>query len=312
VRRTVIAGLFTLPWVVWAVVRTAGVHVGFPFVAVITFTPYAALTSPLPLIAALALRRWLVAGVAALAVAAFVVAMVPRALAGQDAAPQGPRLVVMTSNLYFGQADVRAALQIARERQVDVWAMQESRPAFLAELAAMGGRETFPGEVADPNFGEEGSVILTRLPFESVIEPGQGQPQVRVHPPGAPPVQLMAVHPGSPTGREVTYWWRYLLEHLPAADGQGDARIVMGDFNATLDHPELRDVLDRGYVDAADAVGKGFTWTWPVLGRHRGLPITIDHVLVDRRVRVERLDAVRIPGTDHKALIAVLRLPAAS
>ena len=83
---------------------------------------------------------------------------------------------------------------------------------------------------------------------------------------------------------------------------------MAGDFNATLDHPELRDLLDRGYTDAADAVGKGLVWTWPAL-KLRAPPLTIDHVLVDRRVRVERVTVVRIPKSDHRAVIAVLRLP---
>ena len=44
---------------------------------------------------------------------------------------------------------------------------------------------------------------------------------------------------------------------------RGDGRILAGDFNATLDHPELRAVLDRGYVDAADAASGGLKPTWP-------------------------------------------------
>ena len=88
-------------------------------------------------------------------------------------------------------------------------------------------------------------------------------------------------------------------------------QILAGDFNATLDHREFRKLLDRGYLDAADAVGEGLTPTWPTSSRkRRALPLTIDHVLVDRRVRVERVTVVRIPGSDHRAVIAVLRLPA--
>jgi len=95
---------------------------------------------------------------------------------------------------------------------------------------------------------------------------------------------------------------------LPGSDSRGDVRILAGDLNATLDHPELRALLDRGYIDAADAVGVGLRPTWPALKR-RALPVTIDHVLVDRRVRVEKVTVVQIPRTDHRAVIAVLRLP---
>jgi endonuclease/exonuclease/phosphatase (EEP) superfamily protein YafD len=84
---------------------------------------------------------------------------------------------------------------------------------------------------------------------------------------------------------------------------------LLGDFNATLDHAALRALLARGYLDAADAAGDGLTWTWPARGHPHTPPIAIDHVLVDRRVRALGVTAVRIPGTDHRALIARLRLP---
>jgi len=58
-------------------------------------------------------------------------------------------------------------------------------------------------------------------------------------------------------------------------------------------------------------VGQGFVWTWPARRRTRALPLTIDHVLVDERVKVEKVTVVRVPGSDHRAMIAVLRLPRA-
>jgi endonuclease/exonuclease/phosphatase (EEP) superfamily protein YafD len=71
----------------------------------------------------------------------------------------------------------------------------------------------------------------------------------------------------------------------------------------------LRRLLGRGYADAADAAGDGLTWTWAARDHPHTLPITIDHVLVDRRVRALGVRAVRIPGSDHRALVARLRLP---
>jgi hypothetical protein len=102
--RNVVAGVVAAPWVVWALVRTLGFEVPYPFVALLAFTPYAALSSPLPVVVGLLVRRWVVAGVAGVAMLAFAVALVPRAVAGPEPDAQGPRLVVMTSNLYLGQA----------------------------------------------------------------------------------------------------------------------------------------------------------------------------------------------------------------
>jgi endonuclease/exonuclease/phosphatase (EEP) superfamily protein YafD len=122
-------------------------------------------------------------------------------------------------------------------------------------------------------------------------------------------VRIKAVHPAPPVNAIAAPYWQDALAALPSSDGRGDVQILAGDFNATLDHPELRGLLDRGYTDAADAVGKGFVWTWPARRRTRALPLTIDHVLVDERVKVEKVEVVRVPRSDHRAVIATLRLP---
>jgi endonuclease/exonuclease/phosphatase family metal-dependent hydrolase len=69
-------------------------------------------------------------------------------------------------------------------------------------------------------------------------------------------------------------------------------RILAGDFNATQDHRALRGVLGRGYAV-----------------RRRALPITIGHVLVDRRIRLETVHVAAVPGSDHRAVVVALRLP---
>ena len=129
--RTTIAVAFAVPWVGWAVLRVLGVEVPYPLVALIAFTPYAALTSPLPVVLALILRRKGVALVAAVAALALGATMVPRAVAGPRPEAEGPQLVVMTSNLWLGQANVPALLRIARRHDVDVLSVQELRPRML-------------------------------------------------------------------------------------------------------------------------------------------------------------------------------------
>jgi endonuclease/exonuclease/phosphatase (EEP) superfamily protein YafD len=86
-------------------------------------------------------------------------------------------------------------------------------------------------------------------------------------------------------------------------------RLLAGDFNATLDHAELRRVLDRGYRDAAERAGVGLRPTWPAGKTLLPTLITIDHVLADRRVRVISARSVAIPGSDHRGVLAELLLP---
>jgi endonuclease/exonuclease/phosphatase (EEP) superfamily protein YafD len=304
--RTWIAVVVALPWVGWAVLRVLGVELPFPLVAAISFTPYAALTSPLPVLVALVLRRKGVAVVAGVAALALGATMVPRAVAGPQPEAEGPRLVVMTSNLWLGRADVRAVLRIAREHDVDVLSVQELRPRTTAGFAT----DQFPHRILLPDSGAAGSGLLATRPLASAG--GELQPEAVFELPGAPPVRIKAVHPRPPVTRAAEPQWRAQLAALPSADERGDVQILAGDFNATIDHPEFRALLDRGYIDAADAVGEGWTPTWPARPRQRrALPLTIDHILVDRRVRVEQVTVVDVPRSDHRAVIAVLRLPAA-
>ena len=303
--RTVVAIVVALPWVVWALLRTLGVELSFPLVAAISFTPYAALTSPLPVLAALALRRWAVAAVAALAAISLGLAMVPRAVAGPQPEAGGPRLVVMTSNLWLGQADADAVLRVAREHDVDVLSVQELRPRMMERLGEAGAREQFPHRAVVPERGAGGLGVYARRPVDEV-----GRADVRIAVPGAPTVRVTAVHPRPPVYAAAAPVWRSALAALPGSDSRGDVQILAGDFNATFDHPEFRALVGRGYVDAADAVGDGLKPTWPAAPRkRRALPLTIDHILVDRRVRVERVSVVKIPRSDHRVVIAELRLP---
>jgi endonuclease/exonuclease/phosphatase family metal-dependent hydrolase len=102
--------------------------------------------------------------------------------------------------------------------------------------------------------------------------------------------------------------WRSHLSALPApADSP---RILAGDFNATLDHAQFRRLLRRGYLDAASQAGNGLSPTWGPQPGGRMALIAIDHVLTDRRCAVVTTSAHRLPGTDHRALYAELRLPA--
>ena len=78
-----VAAIVLAPWLAWAFVRSFGLEAG-PAIPAMTFTPYVGLISPLPLLLALVLRRWVVAAVALLTVLAFVHALLPRALPAHD------------------------------------------------------------------------------------------------------------------------------------------------------------------------------------------------------------------------------------
>jgi endonuclease/exonuclease/phosphatase (EEP) superfamily protein YafD len=83
--------------------------------------------------------------------------------------------------------------------------------------------------------------------------------------------------------------------------------VLAGDLNATLDHSPLRAAL-RSCADAADRVGAGGTATWPS-SSPRWAGVAIDHVLVPPAAGVTGFAVTNLPGSDHRAVLATVRLP---
>src|SRR5690606_16835912 len=103
--------------------------------------------------------------------------------------------------------------------------------------------------------------------------------------------------------------WRDGLRALPRPDAAGPPHVLAGDFNATLDHAEIRDLLAAGYRDAADATGDGLRATWPVIG-NRGVPgVTLDRILVNATAEIIAFRVHTLSRTDHRVTFAELRLP---
>jgi endonuclease/exonuclease/phosphatase (EEP) superfamily protein YafD len=304
------------PWLVWAIVRTFGLERG-AIVPAMTFTPYVGLVSPLPLLLALVLRRWVVAAVALVTVLAFAHALLPRALAGpQPAIADGVTVHVMAANLFEGRGDPKTVVDLVRRHHVDLLALEELPAQEVARLDAAGLRRVLPYRRYDrASGGASGSGLFSRRPITALTPEDplriQGEPRGLIAIPGALPIDLQVIHPLPPVDGRRRWVWTRMLGALTKPTGGDRLRLLAGDFNATLDHQELRRLLgDGGYVDAADAVGDGYHTTWPA-GRDFPPEITIDHVLVDPRVRVTDLTIQLVPHSDHRAVIATLELPRA-
>ncbi|HWT95665.1 MAG TPA: endonuclease/exonuclease/phosphatase family protein, partial [Solirubrobacteraceae bacterium] len=241
------------------------------------------------------------------------VAVLPRAVSGQPADPEmaGATLTVMSSNLYVGRGSPEAVLRLAREQDVDVLALEELTPDAIAAFDAAGAERLFPERVVEARPNGAGSAVLARRGIVERTTPDPAyaaQPSALIRLPFARAVEVTVVHPYPPITPRRAAGWKRKLRALPSADRpDGPLRVLAGDFNATLDHDALRDLIARGYVDAADATGKGLKPTWPV-GRPRP-GITIDHVLADRRIAVRDFSVHEIPRSDHRAIVAVLRVP---
>ena len=298
--REIVSVAIVLPWAIWAVLRATGADDIYPVSAVMAFTPYAAVGSVATLLAVIAMRAWRVAVVGLAAAAVLVAIVAGRAFPHSQPDDRGPVVTVMAANLHLGTGSAVAVMNAVRRYRVDLMTNEEITPGEVARLRANGLDRALPYGVNESVDGTYGLALWSRTPIVRTGRVEASIPRYRL--------LLHVVHPNPPILPRWSSTWRQTLAGLPSAnfDTHGDLRIIAGDFNATLDDSALRDVIARGYADAAERVGAGLTWTWRSGGP---LKITIDHVLVDRRIRVLSVRTVSIPGSDHRALIAVLRLP---
>jgi endonuclease/exonuclease/phosphatase (EEP) superfamily protein YafD len=213
--------------------------------------------------------------------------------------------------MQLGTGSPEALVALARRTRADVLSVQELTPRGARRLEAAGIGELLPERILQPGGRGAGIGLYSRVPLAPASAPGERRNPLilaSADVPGAPAVEIAAVHPPPPLRRSIMPAWRGDLRALPPATPDGPLRILAGDFNATLDHAELRRVLDTGYVDAAAEVGAGLEGTWPH-GRRFPPPVAIDHVLADARCGVRAFAVHAIPGTDHRAVFAVLMLP---
>jgi endonuclease/exonuclease/phosphatase family metal-dependent hydrolase len=312
--------LWLLPAVglLWGVLRITGVGSGVT-AQLMPFTPYVALWSFLPLLLTVASRRWWPAAVAGLATALLLAAVLSRAIGTGDRGPlDGVTLRVMTANMLAGGADPATIARLVRTERVDVLALQEFTREARAALTAAGLDTLLPYAVTGPQLTANpqdttGSAVYSRYPIgDAGVRLNRGgfqQAYGRIQPPGGGPLLIESAHARAPTVPGTVGDWTADLASEPVPDPNRAPQILLGDFNSTLDHAPFRALVGRGYRDAAGAVGAGLGPTW---GPYRIRPVrllTLDHILADRRLGVAAVSTHALPRSDHRALLAILRVP---
>ncbi|GII20723.1 endonuclease [Planosporangium mesophilum] len=314
---TVHTGVRLVLWLIvagfaaWALVRVFGLdRFGGPLFPLVAFTPYVAVGALAVVGLATALRAWWPAAVAGVVAIALLVCVVPRGLAAGGGAGSGPRLRVLSSNMMIGSADAGAIVDLVRRNGVQLLAVQEFTPEAERALDAAGLADLLPHRVSYPEPGAGGSGLFSRFPLRDdglrTLPSGFTQATATIGVPGAVTVAVESAHPCAPLPPDCS---RIDLSAEPPASPDGVVRVLIGDFNATLDHVRLRQLIETGYRDAASVRGRGFTASWPYDGRSWIPGVTIDHVLADRRVGVTGYDAYQVPGSDHRAIYTELVLP---
>lgn len=279
------------------------------WVRVEAFTPLAlglyAAVLLLALVAVLVRRRWRSwpTALAALALAGLVLHgwWYSPQLTGANPPPAdgAEPVVVMTANLYVGEADGIELVRRMSGVEVDLLVLEEVTPAILADMDRAGLADLLPYRA--PEDETSLTMVLSRTPITDVepIDLPLGGWSLRTD-----DLTVLAVHPSPPTGPGD---WRADQATVAAAVDDLDPDIVAGDFNATADHAPMRALAEAGYRDVGEIANQGWQPTWPTRGVFDllGQPLAqIDHVLVGPRLAAISMRTAAIAGSDHRAVIA--------
>ena len=197
-------------------------------------------------VSALLLRGTGPAAATAVAGAVLTAAVGPRAVPSRWPPAAGPVLRVLTANLLVGRAAAEVVVELARRKDVDVLFVQELTGQAAARLQRAGLEDLLPHRVTQPTWGARGSGIYARYPLrgEPPATPASAaRCTARLDLPSGQFAQLACIHAASPKppwSPGSTAQWRDQLSALPAP---GDHPLILaGDFNATLDHAQFRQI----------------------------------------------------------------------
>jgi endonuclease/exonuclease/phosphatase (EEP) superfamily protein YafD len=299
-----------VPLVLWAIIRAFGLESGGRLTSLMWFTPFAAIAALLVSGVAVALRNWAAAAVATLATVYLAVAVLPRAIgSGTESAAGHETLTVLSANVERGGADPSALVALVDRYHPDLLAIEELTPSFARQLREDGIGRQLPHSVLMAKPKGHGAGLYARFPLTAL--PHQTHflfqmPRAMIVLPDGRRLRAVAVHP-QPPSMSVDRW-EEALESLPRPE-RGIPWVLAGDFNATFDQAEFRDIVGGGYRDAGEATGKGLEPTWPSREVFPWGLMTIDHILADRRLGVAEYGVDGLPGSDHRAIHAQLVLP---
>jgi endonuclease/exonuclease/phosphatase (EEP) superfamily protein YafD len=238
---------------------------------------------------------------------------VRRAVRGPGGRPGAGDVTVLAANVLHGRADTGALAALVADEHPDFVVLPESGADFrdkLMPLLAGLGYRSWVASGGRPRDGDTVTLLVGERAGDVQVRSAGGMRLPHLEATGGilGARTLYAVHPTAPMSRRGTAWWHDELALIGQWCAGPEAPLVAGDFNATLDHPALRAALGR-CRSAAAGTGRGLVGTFPA-GVPRWLGIQIDHVLVPADAVTTRFAMLDVTGSDHRAVLARVRLPA--
>lgn len=272
--------------------------------------PWLGIAAGLPFLIAVFYRQRVLVVVSGFCVLANVVP-VWGAVTNVDKAPSSADdLTVYVANLRYNNDTPDKAIGQALASDADVLVLVELTDEYVALLQQRGVDQAYPDQALYPEDNPTGIGIYSRRlvsDTRTVRFDDLRAPAVDVSF-GQASLQLVAVHTAAPRYRSGLAHWRGSLAAMADFERtvQGPT-VLAGDFNATRWHPAFRQLLDDGFSDSHERVGKGLTTSWPADGRLGpiGPFARLDHALV-HDVGVVSVQNMGAAGSDHRPFLVTL------
>ncbi len=219
---------------------------------------------------------------------------------GAEAGATGLRVAAI--NLLYENEDVDEVADDLFGRDLDVIVFSEYTVEHQTVLTSHRVVDRYPHRVERDGLRAGGVAVWSRFPLvEDERRPTRNYSiDALVDGPDGI-VRLFAVHPPTPTS-EFEAWRRDLDLIRARADEAVEPTLLIGDFNASYWHPDFRDLLTGGFVDAHMAHGRGFSTSWPTGGL---IPpfVRLDHALTGNGLVSTGVGDFDVPGSDHRGLV---------
>lgn len=263
------------------------------------------------LLLGVALRRWLLVGLA-ITVASFHLAWVLPDYRPAESIPAeaaaAPHIRLMTANVYFLNPDYSGIAREIQQEDPDILFIQEFGPRVHTALVEQGVADRYPYQKFAFENEHFGVAMYSKLPLSDVqVLEASNRPLIRalVDVAGRQ-VVLYDLHPVSPGfGIDVADGWNDGWETITSFIAEETGPVILaGDLNMDQHHVWYRKLKSEGLDNCHEETGRGNATTWPKGRKLR--PIRIDHIFHSDQVVCLSIREGTGEGSDHHPLIAEL------
>ncbi len=262
---------------------------------------------------ALFTRRWLLAAVASVLCITHVALVAP--LVRRDPLPawaaSADTITVGAANLlYLNKQTTEATITLAHSG-ADVLVLTEVTTQWIDAFRTGGLLDQYRYQVLTPydDAGIGSAILSTRPYFAEHADKAYGRVVHSIDiDVGGTLLQIVALHPQSPSSGELVSSWRLQIRELESiVDRRTGPIALVGDLNASYLHPPYRLLMKQtGLTDAHAAVGRGWTTSFPADGGLIPRVTRLDHALVSNDLAVLSVRDMAIPGSDHSGFVTQL------